>query len=957
MRLLGSLAALCTLWVAPLWAEDGDGVAFFESRIRPVLVQHCYECHSSQADELKGGLSLENAASVVKGGDSGTAVVGGKPDESLILDALKYDGMEMPPDGKLPESVIQDFKKWIAMGAPDPREGEAAKPRAASTIDIAAGRKFWAFQPPVKSAIPAVKDSNWPATFIDRFVLADLEAAGNDPSPEIGKARLLRRVTYDLTGLPPTEGELYAYLSDTDPQALAPVVDRLLASRASAEQWARHWLDVARYADSNGGDFNATFHDGWRYRNYVIDAYARDMPYDQFVREQLAGDLLPSDREEDRVRGLIATGFLAVGPKMLSERDKLKLKMDVVDEQVDTVGKVFLGMTLGCARCHDHKFDPIPTTDYYALAGIFRSTDCLDGEIQQYVSDYVRRPLPMPPEHAAALAKHEGEKGELKQQLKSAQDGLKKSEVALKSVKSGGLQVVVDDAQATQVGEWKASVFTKPFVGEGYRHDDQKDKGNKSIRYVPSLPEPGLYEVRLAYTGGEGRASNVPVTVQHADGKSDLKLNQRKAPEVDGQYHAIGQFRFDPATESFVEIGTTATDGHVIADAVAFVAVDELADIGGTVDKAPLEAAVKTSQEQVKAVEAQIKSHDAKAPPPAPMAIAIREATGKIADCEVCVRGEPRQLGPSVPRGFLQVAMIGEPSALPKEASGRRELADWMADSRHPLTARVYVNRVWQKLMGEGLVRSVDNFGELGDRPTHPALLDTLTVEFIEHGWSTRWLIRQIVLSQVYSQDSRDRPDVFDKDPENRKLWRANRQRMTAEQLRDSLLVVSGQLQPSDAGSPVQGLGQIVVDNKPDAEVYDGAEKLVRTIYLPVIRNEIPALLTVFDFADPDFVVGRRETTTIPSQALMMLNNPFVAKAAAQTADRMLREASPSDDQRLEWAAVHLWGRSAGPTEQAKIREYLDQERPAGADDAAVKKAWGRTVHAMVTSTEFQFID
>ena len=959
MRLLGSLVVLCLISATPMSAEeDQAGVAFFESRIRPVLVQHCYECHSSQADELKGGLSLENAASVVRGGDSGTAVVGGKPDESLILDALKYDGLEMPPAGKLPASVIQDFEKWIAMGAPDPREGDAAKPHAPSAINIAAGRMFWAFQPPVKSAIPAVKDAYWPATFIDRFVLADLEAAGIAPSPVIDKARLLRRVTYDLTGLPPTEAELYAFLSDTDPQALAAVADRLLATRSSAEQWARHWLDVARYADSNGGDFNATFHEGWRYRNYVIDAYASDMPYDQFVREQLAGDLLPSDREEDRVRGLIATGFLAVGPKMLSERDKLKLKMDVVDEQVDTVGKVFLGMTLGCARCHDHKFDPIPTTDYYALAGIFRSTDCLDGEIQQYVSDYVRRPLPISPEHAAALAKHEGEKTELKKQLKSAQDGLKLAETALKSLKSGGLQVVVDDAQAMKVGEWKASVFTKPFVGEGYCHDDQKEKGKKSIRFVPSLPEPGLYEVRVAYTAGDGRASNVPVTVQHADGKSELQLNQRKAPGVDGQYHALGQFRFDPATESYVELGTTATDGHVIADAVAFVAVDELADIGGMADKAPLEAAIKTAQEQVKAVETQIKTHDASAPPPAPMAIAIREATtGKIADCEICVRGEPRQLGPSVPRGFLQVAMIGETAPLPKEASGRRELADWLADPRHPLTVRVYVNRIWQKLMGEGLVRSVDNFGELGDRPTHPALLDTLTVEFIEHGWSTRWLIRQIVLSQVYSQDSRDRPDVFDKDPENRKLWRANRKRMTAEQLRDSLLVVSGQLQPSDASSPVKGMGKLVDDNKPDAKGYEGGESFVRTIYLPIIRNEIPALLTVFDFADPDFVVGRRETTTIPSQALMMLNNPFVAKAAVQTSERMLREASPSDDQRLEWAAVHLWGRSAGPTEQAKIREYLDRERPAGADEAALRQAWGRTVHAMLTSTEFQFID
>jgi len=955
MRLRLALGFMLIALCPSLAAATDDGTAFFESKIRPVLVKHCYECHSSEAGELKGSLSLENAASVLKGGDSGAILVAGKPTESLIVEALKYDGLEMPPSGKLPDDVIRDFEKWIEMGAPDPRSGDAAKVHAKVAIDVEAGRKFWAFQPPVKAPLPTVKNPSWPAGWIDQFILAEQEAVGLTPSTEVDRPRLIRRLTLALTGLPPTEDEVLAFVSDSDPQAVAKVVDRLITTRAYAETWARHWLDVARYADSNGGDFNATFHDAWRYRNYVIEAYASDMPFDQFVREQLAGDLLPSDREEDSTRQLIATGFLVIGPKMLSERDKLKLTMDVIDEQVDTVGKALLGMTMGCARCHDHKFDPIPTADYYALAGIFRSTECMDGEIQKYVSDFVRRPLPIAPEHAAALNKYNSEKKALDKQLKDAKESLKKAESELKSAMTSGPSIVVDDSDATKVGEWKASVHSKPFVGEGYIHDDQKDKGTKSIRYLPKLPNSGMYEVRLAYTASGGRASNTPVVVQHADGKADLVIDQRKAPAIDGQYQPVGQFRFTTDMEAFVEIGTKDTDGHVIADAVAFVSLDPATETA-KVDTSALEAAVKAAQAVVKQLEDDLKELTKTAPPPAPMAMAIREAKS-AEDCSICIRGEPRQLGPQVPRGFLQVAMTGERPELPKTNSGRRELAEWIASDKNPLTARVYVNRVWQKLMGEGLVRSLDNFGELGERPTHPALLDRLTVEFIEHGWSTRWLVRQIVLSRTYAQDSRDRPDAFLIDPENRKLWRANRRRLSAEQLRDSLLVVSGQLQPSEAGSPVAGMGQLVVENNNSSSSAKQFEAPVRTLYLPVIRNEVSPLLTVFDFADPDFVVGRRETTTVPAQSLILLNNPFLAESAQRTTDRMFREASPSDDQRIDWAAMQMWSRPVTSDERARIVEYLTQERPAGADEPKQKQAWTRTVHAMLASTGFLFVD
>lgn len=955
MRLPFALGAIVALICSPQLLAEDEGNAFFETRIRPVLVKHCYECHSSQAGELKGSLSLENAASVAKGGDSGAILTAGQPAKSLLIEALKYDGLEMPPAGKLPDEVIRDFEKWIEMGAPDPRSGDAAKVHAKAAIDIDSGRKFWAFQPPVKAPAPTVQNTSWPANWIDQFVLAEQESVGLVPSRDVDRSRLIRRVTLGLTGLPPTEEEVLNFVSDADPHALNKFVDRLLTTRSYAEAWARHWLDVARYADSNGGDFNATFHDAWRYRNYVIDAYAHDMPFDQFIREQLAGDLLESHSEEDSTRQLIATGFLVIGPKMLSERDKLKLTMDVVDEQVDTVGKALLGMTMGCARCHDHKFDPIPTADYYALAGIFRSTECLDGEIQKYVSDYVRRPLPIAPEHAAALAKYEGEMKTLDEALKTAKAKLKQAETDLKAVSASGSELVVDDKDAAKVGDWKNSVFSKPFVGEGYVHDDQKEKGAKSIRFSPKFTKSGMYDVRMSYTASGGRASNVPVVIQHADGKSELIVNQRKTPEIDGLYHLLGTFRFETDQAAFLEIGTKDTDGHVLADAVAFVAKDPVAG-SITVDTSKLEAAVKAAQEELKQAEDAKKALEKTAPPPAPMAIAIREAKAAT-DCPICIRGEPRQLGPEVPRGFIQVAMTGNRPDLPKDTSGRRELADWITSPQNPLTARVYVNRVWQKLMGEGLVRSLDNFGELGERPTHPALLDRLTVEFIEHGWSTRWLIRQIVLSRTYSQDSQDRPEAFAIDPENRKLWRANRQRLTAEQLRDSLLAVSGQLQSSDAGSPVKGMGQIVVDNKPDADAFAESESFVRTIYLPVIRNEVSPLLAVFDFADPDFVVGKREATTVPAQALILLNNKFLVSSAERTTDRMFREASPSDDQRVDWAAMQLWSRPVSSDERRQIIEYLTRERSSGTDESAQKMAWTRTIHAMMASTGLLFVD
>jgi hypothetical protein len=418
------LSALSLFASLPAPSQGAGDDAFFESRIRPVLVAHCYECHSADAEKIKGGLALDTRAGWEIGGDSGPAIVPGRPDDSILLSAIAHQGElpEMPPKERLPAAVVADFKKWIAAGAHDPRTAPAGAPRPVREgIDLEAGRRHWSFIPPISRPAPLVKATDWPRGDIDRFILARQEGASLTPGPDADPRVLARRLSFDLTGLPPAPERIAGFLADWEKDretALTGWVDALLASPAFGEKWARHWLDLARYADSNGGDINLTYPHAWRYRNYVVDAFNQDKPYDRFIREQLAGDLMPAYDDEERARLLIATGFLIVGPKMLSERDKEKMHLDVADDQVDTVGRALLGLTLGCARCHDHKFDPVPTADYYALAGIFRGTRTAEGIRMNNVnvSGWIERDLPALPgekEPRRAMAAQDREPADL----------------------------------------------------------------------------------------------------------------------------------------------------------------------------------------------------------------------------------------------------------------------------------------------------------------------------------------------------------------------------------------------------------------------------------------------------------------------------------------------------------------------------------------------------------------
>jgi len=799
------LVAVCLASSMPLFAADGPaettekqapkdhatGLEFFEKQVRPLLAKHCFECHSTaDGQAAKGGLALDSRAGWMAGGESGPTIVPGDPDASLLIEAVRYDGYEMPPQGKLSAKEIAVLERWVKLGAPDPRT--AAPTAVASTpaaIDLEQARQFWSFQSPRAHLPPRTKNTTWPATDVDRFVLAKLEAEGIAPAPDAEPAVWLRRVTYDLIGLPPSPDEQAAFLADPSAEARARVIDRLLASPQFGVHWGRHWLDVARYADSNGGDFNAKYPNAWRYRNYVVDSINRDKPYDQFLLEQIAGDLLSADAEAERSEQLIASTFLTIGPKMLSERDKEKLAMDVVDEQIDTIGKAVMGLTLGCARCHDHKFDPIPTTDYYALAGIFRSTIILEGESQQYVSTWKETPLAMTPEHAALVAAHQRQVDEARKKL----DGAKQSLVA---------------AEADEGAPQKA----------------------------------------------ERLAAEV----------ADLEKN--------------------------------------------------LADL------------------------------KKQAPAPTPTAMAAREAP-EIDDCRVCIRGEVAHRGAKVPRGYLQVVSTGGSRIHDSSHSGRLELARWLVRPDHPLTARVFVNRVWQHVFGEGLVATVDNFGRNGAKPSHPELLDTLAVQFVERGWSVKQLVRQLVSSHAYAQSTKFDGRAFERDPDNALLWRAHRKRLPAESIRDGLLAMTGDL-------------ELTANKLPET----GGERS-RTLFSPVVRNELPTFLTVFDFADPELTTGRRSETNVPAQALYLLNDPFVRTATARIAERLAKQ-STGDAALIDAAYRLILCRPATVEEVARAAAFLNQSRIEPTKDAKQKLAKTtdsgrrqRFVQALVASTEFRLLD
>ena len=820
--LLMGLVCLGASGLMPAQAEEkaasAEGVKFFETKIRPVLVEYCYQCHSAE-EKIKGGLQLDTREGLRHGGDSGPVMEPGKPEESLLWTAITWqDGdYEMPPKQKLPESVIADFRKWIEMGAPDPREGE--KVVIKTEIDIEEGRKFWAFQNPEKANPPGVEAGDWPRSGIDHFVLAELEEAGLPPARDADADVLLRRLYLDLIGLPPTPGEFSSYGEAwrRDPvAAYRAKVDELLARPQFGERWGRHWLDVARYAESSGKEINMTYPHAWRYRDYVIDSFNRDKPYDQFVREQIAGDLLPIESDEEWQENLIATGFLALGPKGLNERNPRQFAIDLADEQIDVTTQAILGLTVSCARCHDHKSDPVPTADYYALSGIFQSTRTYFGTINLAVGRRGTKLLELPVADEAPLrSMSTREMNFMKERLAEAEERFEELQ-----------------RQA---------------------RENRRDGGNNNIQQQ-------ILRVRRTITGFRARLNAV-----------DSK-------------------------------GIGKTLGMGVQDY------------------------------------------------PSPV------------EPVVLVRGELDKPAQKVPRGFLQVlAHEGSPESLPEDGSGRLELAQWLTSPENPLTARVMVNRIWQKLFGQGLVTTTSNFGRTGQAPSHPALLDYLAVGFMENGWSVKSMIRELVNTRAYQMSSEFSKEAYLKDPENILLWRFTPRRLDAEILRDAMLCASGEINMDrPRGSTVATAGDTVVGQRLSPELIN-REVTYRSVYLPFVRDGMPEALALFDPADPNLVTGERESTNVPGQALYLMNNGFVLRRGEVMAERLIKEAEKPRE-RLELAFKLAYGRKATTLELEQAREFLwdftaaavkkgDERREAG------YQALRAFCQALLISAEFRYLN
>jgi len=938
---------------APAFADEG--LDFFEKKVRPLLAERCLDCHS-EAKKVKGGLRLDLREGWVKGGDSGPAIVPGEPDKSLFITAIRYSDrdLQMPEKRKLPDEEIAILEQWVKMGAPDPRtSGTMAKKQTGLSLEE--GRKFWSYAPVQKPAVPAVKDAAWARGDLDRFILAKIEAAGAQPAPDATPEALVRRLYYDLVGLPPTPEQIDAFAKAAAvnrPQATEKLVDELLASPHFGERWGRHWLDVARFAESSGGGRTLLFKDAWRYRDYVIQAFNADVPFDRFIREQIAGDLLPAATPEDARRQVSATAFLALGPTNYEEQDKQQLRFDVIDEQLETLGRGFLGQTIGCARCHDHKFDPVSQRDYYAMAGIFASTRTLFNYTDN-VARWIAAPLPAAGPNEVALLAHETKLAALEKELEGAKAELTKASKAVTEVTSkpgvpvaaGDLPgIIIDDAQAKIVGEWKHSKHVRSYIGDGYVHDLNQGKGEKTITFTPSLPKAGRYEVRLAYAHLDGgRATNVRVTVLHADGEDNVFVDQTQVPPIDGRFVSLGKFRFEKDGAGYVLITNDDSNGYVTVDALQFIPEGDATAAEESRDAANPQRAA--AAKRVRKLETDLKKLK-KEGPARDTAMAVRD-DDQVADVQIRVRGVEKQRGETVPRGFLTVALRNEAPAIPANQSGRRELADWIASAENPLTTRVFVNRTWTWLFGTGLVRTVDNFGTTGEKPSHPELIDHLATRFVEQGWSVKRLVREIVLSRTWQQAVAT-PAASDMD--NRLFAHANRRRLDAEQIRDTILSVSGQLKLDLYGLNIGGAGDIDANdfsaqNTEYAYVYADTR---RSVYTPAFRNKRLELFEAFDFGDINATIGQRNVSTVAPQALYLLNHSFVVEQARAAAERTLA-SSDDGDARLVSAFRRTLGRAPTATEWEKCRRFL------GA--SASLETWAQLHQTLFATLDFRYLD
>jgi hypothetical protein len=778
------IAFLLGVGLSPTMAADRDENSLFESRVRPVLNARCVKCHGAAKQE--SGLRLDSGSFAKKGGDRGPAIVPGEPDHSLLIQAVRRTGdLKMPPDDTLRPDEVAGLVEWVRQGAQWPAESVKSSIRTGPILSE--DRQFWSFRPLAHAAPPDVRDRSWPRTPVDRFILARLERESLRPAAAADRRTLIRRVTFDLTGLPPSPAEVEAFVADRSSGAYSKVVDRLLASPSYGERWGRHWLDVVRYADTAGETADFPVREAYRYRNYVIASFNADKPYDQFLRDQIAGDLYAKDAPPERYEELVtATGFIAISRRFGFDPENYQHL--TIQDTIDTLGQAVLGLSLGCARCHNHKFDPVTTADYYALYGIFDSTR-----------------------------------------------------------------------------------YAFPGSEEKKRPRD----------FIPAVPR---------------------------------SAGQRLKADRQAQLAALSA-RLEAA-------GRQPGAGPEVVRQLASRKVD-------------------------------LEAHE-----PYPVLYAVSEGESKNA--RIQFRGEPSRLGPEVPRRFLEV-FGGERLPANEKGSGRRELARWVTGPEVvPLAARVIANRIWQHHFGYGLVRTENDFGSRGARPTHPELLDFLATRLVESGWSIKSLHRLILQSQTYQQSSDVSAVADQRDPQNSLLSHFGRRRLDAEEIRDSLLVLGGNLDRSFGGPhpfpPVQTWG--FTQHAPFSAVYDTTR---RSVYLMTQRIRRHPFLALFDGPDGNVSTAHRDSTTVPTQSLFLMNDPFVHAQSSRFAE-LLTAAATDEDQRIACAFEEAFARPPDAEERAQSAQFLAQYRRELAHSESsgvdrVKVSWAAFARTLFARNDFLFID
>ena len=913
-------------------------VAFFESKVRPLLVEHCYDCHSGA--KTKGGLSLETKAGWGNGGDSGPALVPGKPDESLLIKAVRYtdEDLAMPPKkkgGKLSAAEITVLEEWVRMGAPDPRETVAKLGGMAA----AEAKSWWAFQP-----LPAASAA---AAQLDAFIDARLAPAGLLAAPAADRRTLIRRATFDLTGLPPTAEEVEAFIADATPDAYAKVVERLLASPRYGEKWGRHWLDVVRYADSldaRGYDKEGDILDAWRYRDWVVDALNRDLPYDQFITHQLAGDILAA-REWDAQK-VIATGIYAIGNWGNGDADKEKVHTDIVDDQIDVTGRAFLGLTLACARCHDHKFDPLTTKDYYGMAGMFFSSRILENFASKGAGEKLMRIPLVSPQQAAERERLRKRAAEIDREISSRLEPL--TEVTRDAAGKPGLiswkgrgadnpSLVINTTDAplafstiklpartiamhpgpkvTASAVWRSPVAGTVKVS-GRLQDVDPNCGDGIVWLVRH----GEKTLRTAEMNNAASADleEISVAVQPGD---LIQLNIRPRAEYTCDTTQI-EFAIRDEHGTKWDLREVLVGGAAQGqDDVWWLCAGEGSEIGKDNPRAKeLSAERKQLDERLTQTDFAQGLLDGGIP---------QTRYAGYNDAAVHKRGRYDQLGDMVPRAFPAL-LTREPPAI-REGSGRLELAHWIASADNPLTARVMVNRIWQHHFGEGLVRTPNNLGKLGTPPTHPELLDALASEFIRSGWSVKHMHRLIMGTAAYRRSATPVGQARQLDADNRLLSHQHRRRLTAEELRDAMLSVAGRL---DARLGGKASRDILATR--------------RTLYLTTIRSDRTGFQMLFDGADPTAIVEKRTEATVAPQSLFLLNHPFTL-AQAEALSVAAAKAGAEPQERVRWLWRRIFQREPSPGDEALALRAL------GTDADAAR--WISFCQMLLCSNEFSYVD